>query len=404
MQKEIRNIKDKTDVKQMVLNFEPKLETDELTDEKIVQSVKKLGKASLERHTGARIQPSGLVRSFKDSPAEALEKLDKMIKEKQKDLPPDLVVERDQWGRIRFKIVQKEEQDIENFDDVNLLNKNKTAIDKILEDDEQKKKYEKPACPNFKSEKCPANKYGEPIKGKVPDEAKKCENNKKYTCPYLKTGYGYGVKTGEGVQEKVLIESTIEDIFEIGPFSESTILPNQSLIKGVCVLGRKSKNNREYSEGALQQLADLMQSGIKVFCDHKPERSVKDILGYLKNAVVENKNKVKADFKVMPANKWVFDLATEMPFGAGFSIVAKGKTYNDMGIEKVEEIISLQSCDLVAFPATTQGIFEAERKYNEKEESCKRWNLDECPVHGLGEDVSACPIHNQENCPYNKPR
>ena len=143
------------------------------------------------------------------------------------------------------------------------------------------------------------------------------------------------------------------------------------MIKGVAVIGRTSKNNREYSEKALQQIADLMQFGVRVFCDHKPERSVRDLAGYLRNAVVENKNKVKADFKVMPSNKWIFDLATEMPFGCGFSIVGKGKTYIENGVEKVEEVPSLQSCDLVSFPATTKGLFEAERKFNENEEPCE---------------------------------
>ncbi|MCJ7646704.1 hypothetical protein MUO65_07380 [bacterium] len=56
------------------------------------------------------------------------------------------------------------------------------------------------------------------------------------------------------------------------------------MIKGVAVIGRTSKNNREYSEKALQQIADLM------------------------------------------------------PFGCGFSIVGKGKTYIENGVEKVEEV------------------------------------------------------------------
>ena len=83
-----------------------------------------------------RIHSKRIVASLGRDPAEVMAELDKVIKEKSKEMPVDLEIERDDWGRVKFIIKEKKEGLTK--DDIDFLKKNPDIIREILSSIEEK--------------------------------------------------------------------------------------------------------------------------------------------------------------------------------------------------------------------------------------------------------------------------
>lgn len=239
-----------------------------------------------------------------------LRELDKLVKKKTDDSPLDLFVEKDLFGQTKFILKPKLELDNE-------------LDEKVLE--------------YFQAH---------------PSERKKL----------LKE-----IAKQKNITTKVkdLKESVQTDLVEmIQGFGEAKFSGNT--IKNVAIINRISKNNRIYSDRALETIVNLAD-GIKVFCDHEIEntagknRSVRDLIGRVLRPHKSN-GSVYADLEVLEnCKEWIFALATQMPETVGMSIRAVGSISpekDSQGREQVESIARLKSVDLVSEPATTLSLFE----------------------------------------------
>ncbi|MHA2405861.1 MAG: hypothetical protein ACXACH_03810, partial [Candidatus Hermodarchaeia archaeon] len=122
------------------------------------------------------------------------------------------------------------------------------------------------------------------------------------------------------------------------------------VVRGVSILGRKSQNNRTYSDQALRDVAQLA-NGAKSFLNHitKAERqdrgirSVRDWLGIFENTRKEG-NRVRGDLRVRESFRpLVSDIISLTPKGIGLSIDGKAKCRKtDDGSEVVENVVGLR--------------------------------------------------------------
>ena len=135
-------------------------------------------------------------------------------------------------------------------------------------------------------------------------------------------------------------------------------------IHGVKVLGRHSKNGRQYTAESLRQAAGLYE-GVRVNVDHRDpagKRSYRDRLGRLE-AIQVREEGLYADLVFNPrhalAEQLLWD-AEHSPENVGLSHDARGRMVRRNGLVVVEAIEAVRSVDLVADPATTRGLFEAE--------------------------------------------
>ena len=149
----------------------------------------------------------------------------------------------------------------------------------------------------------------------------------------------------------------------------------KGIIEGVKVLGLQSKNGRTYPKETAARAVGLYE-GAKVNLDHPrgnaaDPRSYADRLGSLRNVRVEQGDGgLRGDFHFNPkhpiAEQLLWD-AEHAPENVGFSHNVEARTSRKDGKTVVEEIIRVQSVDLVADPATTRGLFESTNSPTEKE-------------------------------------
>lgn len=140
----------------------------------------------------------------------------------------------------------------------------------------------------------------------------------------------------------------------------------RGILFGVKLLGRLSRNNREYAREAMESAAPRY-SGLKVYVDHpvngNAERSVDRWAGTIQNARFEEDG-IYGDIKLRtksPFFEGIVEAARDFPKDVGFSHVAEGSTRMEGETEIVESIKEVFSVDLVTDPATTRGIFESRR-------------------------------------------
>lgn len=138
------------------------------------------------------------------------------------------------------------------------------------------------------------------------------------------------------------------------------------IIRGVKVLGLQSRNGRRYLDDALRNAVPLYE-GAKVNVNHPhPEvsapRDYRDRLGLLRQVHYRDGEGLFADLYFNPkhdiAERLIWD-ARHAPQNVGLShnVLAKIRQEDDMAV--VYEIVRVLSVDLVADPATTDGLFEA---------------------------------------------
>lgn len=139
----------------------------------------------------------------------------------------------------------------------------------------------------------------------------------------------------------------------------------RGVLRGVKLLGLRSRNGRRYEESALRRAMSLYE-GSKVNVNH-PERDplaprdYRDRLGIVRNVRVEAGQGLFGDLHYNPSHPLAEQLAWDAehaPENVGLSHNVLARTRRDGQEIVVEAITRVQSVDLVADPATTAGLFE----------------------------------------------
>jgi hypothetical protein len=137
------------------------------------------------------------------------------------------------------------------------------------------------------------------------------------------------------------------------------------VVPGVKVLGIESKNGRRYPLEVMKNALEKYEGAI-VNIDHpagSEPRSYEDRFGRLTNARMESDG-IYADLAYNPKHPlaegfqwWVKN--DPKAIGLSHNAQAKTKMNEQDGVEEIEEIVAVDSVDLVAEPATTAGLLEA---------------------------------------------
>ena len=143
------------------------------------------------------------------------------------------------------------------------------------------------------------------------------------------------------------------------------------VIHGVKILGLKSRNGRTYLPEALGRATTLYENA-KVNVNHPKgsptqPRDYQDRIGVIRNVTLRRGEGLFADLHFNPkhvlAEQLAWDAANS-PQNVGFSHNVQAKTARRGDSLVVEDIIGVQSVDLVADPATTDGLFEQQGDKN----------------------------------------
>lgn len=140
------------------------------------------------------------------------------------------------------------------------------------------------------------------------------------------------------------------------------------VIYGVKVLGPKSRNGRIYEDAAIRR-AVPMYEGVTVNLNHQriesgsravPDRQIQDRWGVLRNARYAD-GSVYADLHYLknhPMTPQLIEAADRFPDTFGLSHDAAGDEQVIDGERRVIELFEIRSVDVVAEPATNNGLFE----------------------------------------------
>lgn len=139
----------------------------------------------------------------------------------------------------------------------------------------------------------------------------------------------------------------------------------KGMLEGVKLIGLESRNGRRYRESTLGQAVSLYE-GAKVNVNHPKAgplapRDYEDRLGVIRSVRMLAGKGLYGDLHFNPkhalAEQLVWD-AENNPRNVGFSHNVLARLSRKEGDTVVEEITQVRSVDLVADPATTQGLFE----------------------------------------------
>lgn len=166
------------------------------------------------------------------------------------------------------------------------------------------------------------------------------------------------------------ISVTESEVFE-GSLSEET-----GIVRGVKLLGLRSKNRRNYNTKGVQTTAKTLLEGARVYIDHPaaPEtpRSYRDSFGVIESVEFRPGAGHFGNIKYNPdhslSKQFVWDVKNN-PTALGMSINAKIKPgrSDPNGDTIVEGLELVRSVDIVTKPATADGIFESEESVEESE-------------------------------------
>lgn len=139
-----------------------------------------------------------------------------------------------------------------------------------------------------------------------------------------------------------------------------------SVIRGVKVLGLTSRNGRSYAEAALAAARGLYE-GAKVNVNHPKgpatgPRDYQDRIGVLRDVRFAQGEGLFADLQINPKHSLAEQLLWDAEHAAenvGLSHNVEARTSRQGDAVVVDEILRVQSVDLVADPAATRGLFEA---------------------------------------------
>lgn len=169
------------------------------------------------------------------------------------------------------------------------------------------------------------------------------------------------------------ILETQEDAFEA--IAEDRIDREKGIIRGVKLLGVRSKNRRDYETPGVRESAKKLLSGAAIYIDHPPtattSRSYRDKFGVVGTAIEYRPGHghfgdIHFNPKNQVAEQFIWDVLNA-PKSFGMSInsavkYADNGRRNKSGDQVVESIEVLRSLDVVTRPGTTDGIFESEEE------------------------------------------
>ncbi|MCC7085932.1 MAG: hypothetical protein IT427_13095 [Pirellulales bacterium] len=138
------------------------------------------------------------------------------------------------------------------------------------------------------------------------------------------------------------------------------------VIRGIKILGLRSRNGREYSADALARALGLYE-GAKVNVNHPKghpltPRDYQERIGVIRNVQHRTGEGLFGDFHFNPKHPLAEQLAWDAehaPENVGFSHNVQARLRREDDTTHVEEIVRVHSVDLVADPATTRGLFES---------------------------------------------
>ncbi len=141
---------------------------------------------------------------------------------------------------------------------------------------------------------------------------------------------------------------------------------SRGVLRGVKLLGLRSRNGRRYAEKALRDAIGLYE-GSKVNVNHPTRdplapRDYRDRLGVVRNVRFQRGNGLFGDLHYNPRHALAEQLAWDAehaPENVGLSHNVLARTRRESDELVVEAITRVQSVDLVADPATTAGLFES---------------------------------------------
>ncbi|ASV73132.1 hypothetical protein THTE_0530 [Thermogutta terrifontis] len=166
------------------------------------------------------------------------------------------------------------------------------------------------------------------------------------------------------------------------------------IIRGVKVLGLQSRNGRRYTEEALRTAVPLYE-GAKVNVNHPQgeaaaPRDYRDRLGLLRHVHYRAGEGLFADLYFNPkhdvAERLVWD-ARHAPQNVGLSHNVLARIRREGDITVVDEILRVLSVDVVADPASTQGLFESQNTPAESSPVEDRTPIDSAAPVDLEEEV-----------------
>lgn len=140
------------------------------------------------------------------------------------------------------------------------------------------------------------------------------------------------------------------------------------VIRDVKVCGASSRNNREYSQQALRDIAQQAE-GADVYLDHDKKnpgnRAESRAWGTLRGVRLAG-DEVRGDLHYIKSHSETPRLLERIERGIGrlgLSIAAEGKTSQRGSRTIIEAIDKVFSVDIVAGPATTESLFEDRSSY-----------------------------------------
>ena len=142
--------------------------------------------------------------------------------------------------------------------------------------------------------------------------------------------------------------------------------PSTGVIRGVKLLGLRSKNGRTYPESTLRRAISLYE-GAKVNVNHPhgdplSTRDYRDRLGVIRNVCLKPTEGLFGDLHFNPKHALAEQIAWDAEhspenLGLSHNVLAQTTRRGEQLI--VEAITRVQSVDLVADPATTSGLYES---------------------------------------------
>ena len=153
----------------------------------------------------------------------------------------------------------------------------------------------------------------------------------------------------------------------------------RGILRGVKLIGLTSRNGRRYRESALASAATLYEAA-KVNINHPKDgplapRDYQDRLGVIRGVELRAGAGLFGDLHFNPkhalAEQLLWD-AEHNPHNVGFSHNVLARLTREGETAIVEEITKVQSVDLVADPATTQGLFEQSSEHDPRWDALTR--------------------------------
>jgi hypothetical protein len=145
------------------------------------------------------------------------------------------------------------------------------------------------------------------------------------------------------------------------PFAEVRVDREKGVVYGVLLCGTESDNGRSYpwGRGLTHRLGTY--EGRPSNCGHGVERPEDRRIGWFENEHTDPQGRPRADFHVLkshPMAERVMENAERKGRAYGLSHVATCKTRTERGRVVVEDVVSVETVDVVADPATTRGFHE----------------------------------------------